>query len=424
MRAGSGPKGVFTTILCLSCVGLAAAQTPAPPRGPGTGRGGAAQSAPAVQSPELSSDGRITFRIYAPRAEAVRLAAGDIPGVGQASNLTEGENGVWQLTIGPVAPGAYRYNFNVDGVSTVDPRNPAISESNNNVWSLVTVPGSEKWDTRNVPHGDVAAVTYHSSTLGAFRRMHVYTPPGYQTNTTRYPVFYLLHGAGDSDHSWTSVGRANAILDNLIAAGKAKPMIVVMPAGHTRRGPGGTGGRAGTDEFVKDFLTDVVPHVEKHYRVLTGRANTAIAGLSMGGNHALHIAVPQLNEFGYIGVYSSGLLGAFPELTGTGRGTAPPTATPTPAAAAATPPPAVPPMTAAEWSEAHARTLKDPALKKDLRLFWFATGKDDFLLRTTQATVELMKSHGFSPVYKETEGGHTWIVWRDYLHEFVPQLFQ
>jgi enterochelin esterase-like enzyme len=405
-----------------------------------TGRGGAPQ--PQVTSPEVQQDGRITFRILAPQAEAVRLTGSDIPGVGQNTQLTKGENGVWETTIGPVQPGSYRYNFNVDGVSTIDPRSPFISESNNNVWSLVHVPGSEVSDTKSVPHGSVAAVTYYSTTLGAFRRMHVYTPPGYERSTDRYPVFYLLHGAGDSDDSWTSVGRAGFILDNLIAAKKAKPMLVVMPAGHTRRGAaaGGALARSGTEEFVKDFVTDVMPYIEKHYRVHTDRANRAIAGLSMGGNHTLHIAIPHLDRFAYVGVYSSGLLGAFPGLGGGRRG-APP-ATPAPATApttsAATPPtaqtpapaaPAVapagpPPLTAADWEKMHEANLANVSLKKGLKLLWFATGKDDFLLSTTTATVDLFKKHGFTPVYKETAGGHTWLNWRAYLHEFAPQLFQ
>jgi enterochelin esterase family protein len=401
----------------LGCLLFAAtpalAQPPAP--APGGGRGSAA---PAFVSPEVAADGRVTFRIFAPNAQAIRLAAGDIPGVGQTTQLTKGENGVWEVVVGPIAPGAYRYNFNVDGVATIDPRSPFISESNNNVWSLVVIPGSELSDVKDVPHGAVSAVTYYSTALQTFRRMHIYTPPGYQSNSTKYPVFYLLHGAGDSDDAWSSVGRANFILDNLIAAKKAKPMIVVMPAGHTRRGVGGIGGRTGTDEFVKDFNTDVMPYVEKHYRVLTGRANTAIAGLSMGGNHALQVAVPRLDRFAYIGVYSSGLIGAFPG-AGRGRGAAP-AAAPAPGAAPAPPPG----MTASEWETTHAKMLDNAELKKGLKLFWFATGKEDGLMPTTTGTVELLKKHGFAPVFKESPGGHTWINWRNYLGEFVPQLFQ
>lgn len=377
------------------------------------GRGGEPPTATVV-SPEVGADRRITFRIYAPKAEAVRLNGGDIQGLGQATQLTSSENGVWEITVGPVDPGAYRYTFNVDGVATVDPRNPQTSESNNSVWSMLYVAGSDFMDTRNVPHGAIAEVHYYSTTLGAFRRMHVYTPPGYETRSDKYPVFYLLHGAGDTDDAWPSVGRAGFILDNLIADKKAKPMIVVMPAGHTRRS-GTALGRTGTEEFVNDFLTDVVPTIEKRYRVLIDRANTAIAGLSMGGNHTLQIAFPHLDRFAYIGVYSSGLLGAFPELA-TGRG-----ATPTPTTGTTAPPA---PVLATDWVEKNKRNLDDPALKKGLKLLWFGTGEADRLLPTTVATVDLLKKHGFAPIFKETPGGHTWINWRNYLNEFLPQLFR
>ena len=414
---------VVLSLACASVAPGAFAQAPAPQ--PPAGRGGA--QAPQFVSPEVLADRRIAFRIFAPQAQAIRLAAGDIQGLGQAAQLTKGENGVWEITVGPIDAGTYRYNFNVDGVTTIDPRSPFISESNNNVWSVVNVPGSAYSDTKNVPHGGVTAVTYYSTALSTFRRMHIYTPPGYERNSEKYPVFYLLHGAGDSDDSWTSVGRAGFILDNLIAAKKAKPMIIVMPAGHTRRGQtaGGVAGRTATDEFVQDFMKDVIPYVEKNYRVLTDRSNTAVAGLSMGGNHALQAGIPNLGKFGYIGVYSSGLLGAFPQLGGR-RGAAPP-ASPAAAAPAATPAaaPAAPPQpTAADWEKENAKTLDDANLKKGLKLFWFATGKDDFLLTTTNATVDLFKKHGFNPIYKETPGGHTWINWRDYLNEFAPMLFQ
>jgi enterochelin esterase-like enzyme len=392
---------------------------------------GRGSQTPQVTSPEVLEDRRITFRIYAPQADAVRLVASDIPGVGQTTTFTKGENGVWEVTIGPIDPGSYRYNINVDGVATIDPRSSFISESNNNVWSLVHVSGSDASDTKNVPHGAVAAVTYYSTALGMFRRMHVYTPPGYERGSEKYPVFYLLHGAGDNDDAWTSVGRAGYILDNLIAAKKAKPMVVVMPAGHTRRGAAATAlGRTGTEEFVKDFVTDVMPYVEKNYRVLTDRNSRAIAGLSMGGNHTLQVAIPHLDRFAYIGVYSSGLLGAFPGLGGGRRG-APPPAAPSAAPAAtpaAAPPPAAPtappPPTVAEWEKEHQATLDNPALKKGLKLLWFATGKDDGLITTTTATVDLFKKHGFEPVFKESPGGHTWINWRSYLNEFAPQLFR
>ena len=389
------------SVLILSCTVVGLAQAPA-------GRGGG-QPAPQVDSPDVSADRRISFRIYAPQAREIRLNASDIPGLGQNTRFTKADNGVWELTVGPLDSGAYRYNFNVDGVATIDPRNPGISESNNNVWSLVYVPGSDLFDSKAVPHGAVAEVTYKSSTLGRDRRMHVYTPPGYENGRDRYPVFYLLHGAGDNDDSWSTVGRAGFILDNLIATQKARPMVVVMPAGHTSRTNANSVGRSATDEFVGDFVTDVMPYVEKHYRVLTDRPNTAIAGLSMGGLQTLEVAIPRLERFAYVGVYSSGLIGAFPNAGG--RGAAP---------AAATPAPAGP----VEWEKVNAAKLDDANLKKGLRLLWFGTGKEDFLLSTTNATVDLFKRHGFSPVFVESPGGHTWINWRNYLSEFAPQLFR
>ena len=204
------------------------------------------------------------MRHLAPKADAVRLSGGDIPGNGQGAEMTKGTNGVWEVTLGPIQPGAYRYNFNVDGVSVIDPRSSAISESNNNVWSLVNVPGADFMDTKDVPHGAVAAVTYYSSSLKKFRRMHVYTPPGYELGKGKFPVFYLLHGAGDCDEAWTSVGRAGFILDNLLASGKAKPMVVVMPAGHTsafRFGAGRGRVRAGFPERHHALCRKTLPRL-------------------------------------------------------------------------------------------------------------------------------------------------------------------
>jgi len=361
---------------------------------------------PRVTSPEVAADRRVTFRVLAPRAQAVRLSGGDIPGNGQGAEMKKDPNGVWEATLGPVPAGAYRYNFNVDGVSVIDPRNPATSESNANTWSLVYVPGADFLDTKDVPHGAVAEVTYYSKTLQRFRRMHIYTPPGYELGEGKYPVFYLLHGASDCDDSWSSVGRAGFILDNLIAAGKAKPMVVVMPAGHTSasmfRPPSSGASRPPRDEFIPDFLNDIMPCVEKNYRVYTDRAHRAIAGLSMGGGHTLNIGLPNLDKFAYLGVFSSGIFG----ITGSGRGGA--------AKAPVGP----------SWEEQHKDVLDNAELKKGLKLVWFATGKDDFLIGTSRASVEMLKKHGFDVVFKETDGAHTWLNWRDYLNEFAPQLFQ
>jgi enterochelin esterase family protein len=212
------------------------------------------------------------------------------------------------------------------------------------------------------------------------------------------------------------VGRAGFILDNLIADKKAKPMIVAMPAGHTRTtmfgGRGAAPAREGSnpppaDEFVQDFLNDLQPYVEQHYRVIADPAHRAIAGLSMGGSQTLNIALPRLGQFAYVGVFSSGLgLGG-----GRGRG-----ATPT-ATASSTP-------VASPWEQAHLDVLDNVELKKSLKLLWFSTGQDDFVINSTKSTVEMLKKHGFNLIYQESSGGHTWINWRHYLNEFAPQLFQ
>ena len=196
-------------------------------------RGQGPQGPPPVVSPEISTDRRVTVRVYAPKAEAVRLDASDIPGVpfGAGAPMTKGTNGVWEATLGPVPAGAYRYAFVIDGVPTIDPRNPSTSEANLNAWSLIYVPGSDLFDTRPVPRGAVAEVTYYSDSLHAFRRMHVYTPPGYETSGRRYPVLYLLHGAGDSDHSWSTAGRAGFILDVLRHGGCRQDGRARPPAG-------------------------------------------------------------------------------------------------------------------------------------------------------------------------------------------------
>jgi enterochelin esterase-like enzyme len=371
---------LFLPLLALAFAADAPAQPP--------GKGG--QRPPAVTSPEVK-DKKVTFRLLAPKAEKVGLVSSDIPGGGQGPRaLKKGGNGVWELTL-DIPPGTYRYRLDVDGVAVVDPRNAATSESNGNVSSLVRVPGAGFMDTADVPHGAVSRVTYKSGTVGRNRRAHVYTPPGYETSTGKYPVFYLLHGAGDSDDSWTSVGRAADILDNLIAAKKAVPMVVVMPAGHT--GPSGAGaapvGGQPAPRFEDDFEKDLRPYIEKTYRVRTDRADRAVAGLSMGGGQTLNLFAARPADYGYVGVFSSGVFA---------RGDA--------------------------WEKANKDRLSAKEAKDGLKVLWFATGKNDFLLDRTKETVALLKKFGLDPEYKETGGGHTWSNWQEYLNEFAPKLFR
>lgn len=351
---------------------------------------------PLVTSPEVLADGRIIFRIDAVEAERVELGSvGDIPGVGsgQIGAMIRDQNGVWELTVGPVPPGAYRYAFTVDGVTMMDPRNPRTSESNDHAWSLVDVPGAAWMDLRDVPHGAVSELHYWSSALNRFRRLHVYTPPGYEAGNGCYPILYLLHGAYDSDDSWSTVGRAGIILDNLIADGRAKPMVVVMPHGHTASFEMGD---PMFGDFERDFLTDIQPQMERRYRVRTDRAGRAMAGLSMGGAHTLNIGIPQMAGFAYLGVFSSGVFG-IAEGVGDGPGIG--------------------------FEQEHAAVLDDPRRREGLKLFWFATGREDFLVETSRATVAMFRKHGFDVVYVETEGAHRWDKWREYLREFASQLF-
>ena len=348
---------------------------------------------PPLVSPDIASSRDVTLRLRAPSAERVELVSGgDIPGVPMQGGLplTKATDGVFSLMLPALAPGAYRYRFTVDGVPTGDPSNPSTSESNGNAWSLFYVPGAPFMDTQRVAHGSVGEVHYFSTALGRTRRMHVYTPPGYERSRETYPVFYLLHGAFDGDDSWSTVGRAGFIVDNLIAAGDARPMVVVMPDGHTARFAG-VGGGLNTADFVREFTADIKPYVERTYRARTAREDTAIAGLSMGGAQTLDIAFGDLSSYGYVGVFSSGVFGI---------------------------------ATDSNWEQAHAAQLDDGALKRDLELVWFSTGKDDFLLDTTKATVAMLEKHGFDVVYEESAGGHTWINWREYLAKFAPQLFR
>jgi enterochelin esterase family protein len=242
-------------------------------------------------SPEALSGGRVTFRIYAPKASEVTLRGDWMEGPGTVK-LEKDDKGVWSSTVGPLVPDFYSYAFVVDGVRTLDPKNAMIKQGLTSLDNMFLLPGAEAAfeDNQTVSHGELRSVWYQSSTLSMQRRLHIYFPPGYESGKERYPVFYLLHGGGDEDSGWSTIGRAGFILDNLIAAKKARPMIVVMPNGSLPRPPVTPGAppdpavnAALQDRFVNELLKDIVPLVEKSYRVLAGRDNPRIAGLSMGG---------------------------------------------------------------------------------------------------------------------------------------------
>src|SRR5262245_13367304 len=275
---------------------------------------------PRLASPEAHADKKVTFRIRAPKASEVTLRGDWMTGAPE--KLAKDDTGVWSVTVGPLTPDFYSYAFTVDRVRTLDPANPTIKQGIASLENMFFLSGPEAdfQDNKPVPHGDIRKVWYQSGTLKEQRRMHVYTPPGYDANSDKYPVFYLLHGGGDEDSGWSTVGRAGFILDNLIAARKAKPMIVVMPNGSFPRPAVAPGAKfdpkemaAFQDRFTNELLNDVVPQVEKQFRVKTGPENRALAGLSMGGGQTTRVLASHPEQFGYVAIWSAGLFGGNPE---------------------------------------------------------------------------------------------------------------
>lgn len=346
-------------------------------------------SAPRIVSPEVHPDRTITFRLQGPEADAVVLLA---PWAGDPKPMTKGADGVWSVTIGPVEPDVLDYRYELNGVKILDPHNPRVKIWEGGAASLVTVPAPKPafYDVQDVPHGDVHIHWYRSKSVGSLRRVYVYTPPGYAESPGRsYPVLYLLHGSGDNESTWSELGYANLILDNLIAAGEAEPMLVVMPNGHPipwgERNLG-IGGR-NTELFRQDLVKDLLPMIESRYRVKKDRAQRAVAGLSMGGGQATHVGLAEAGLFAWIGAFSSAM--------------------PDPETDAVT----------------KAFTANPEAANRNTLLFWIAIGKDDFLLDRNETFTAHLKTKGIDHTYKVTEGGHSWPVWRRYLREFAPKLF-
>ena len=380
----------------------ALAQADDAPQAPKSCRAQPGQPAAPYQSVEQLPDGRVTFRICAPDANALRVVSVDnndaipfmVRGVPPGLAMTRDDTGLWSATTAvPVAPDSYRFNFSVDGARVPDPRATRFSEERTGVNSVFETTGPEgafqAWD-KDVPHGAVTVVEYWSNSFGAKRRAHIYTPPGYMKGSQKYPVLYLVHGGGDSDDSWTSVGRAHNILDNLIAAGRAKPMIIVMPFGHSPE-PAPVNTLPNT-AFGDDLTKDLIPYVERTFRVVADADHRGMAGLSMGGAHTLNFGLPRPDLFHYIGVFSMGL--------GMGNNT----------------------QQIADYEARNGAALKRGA--KDFRLVYYAIGKDDFLQPTVRPTRAIFEQYGIKYVYNESPGGHTWINWRRYLNDFAPQLFR
>jgi enterochelin esterase family protein len=354
-------------------------------------------------SPDVLSDHRVTFRIYAPKASGV-IVSGDWNQSPTPVKLEKDKEGVWSATVGPLVPDYYSYAFNVDGVKTLDPKNATVKQGITSLDNMVLVPGAEAEFEANqkVPHGDIRQVWYDSPALGSQRRMHVYTPPGYDGSTGRYPVFYLLHGGGDEDSGWSTIGRAGFILDNLLAAKKAKPMIVVMPNGSLpwpanlpRRAPGAPPSpeflKAMADlqaRFVGALVKDIIPYVEKNYRVQAGADNRALAGLSMGGGQTIAALTGHPDLFGYVGIWSAAVFN-------------------------------IP-----DFEKQNAAFLDNPdKVNQGVKLLSVSVGDKDFLLAGSKGLSELLNRHGIKHEFHVSGGGHTWINWRHYLNDFAPKLF-
>jgi enterochelin esterase-like enzyme len=384
---------------------MAAAQAPAgPPPAGAPAAGGRGGRGPGLVSPEVGADRTVTLRYVAPNATSV-VASGELDG--KPYPLTKGADGVWTVKIGPLAPDIYTYSFNVDGVVALDPRNVNTKYGYGNFGpvSIVQVPGDGPafYDVKNVPHGEVRIKPYVSKTLGVNRTAWIYTPPGYDRGSN-FPVMYLLHGAGDIESGWTLIGRANNILDNLIAEGKARPMVVVMPLGHTIQSfwtgpakafaaPAPVAGAApaspgALSPFARDLLDDVMPMVERDYKVSKRADDRAIAGLSMGGGQTMNIAFNRPELFRYVVAMSAA---------------------------------------AGQITEANYPAIfKDPsAINKQFKLFWTAVGKDDTLTGPgDKALAEAFTKAGIKHSFKLTEGRHEWTVWRQHLNEVAPLLFR
>ena len=368
-------------------------------------------SAPVV-SPEIHGNNIVTFRFKAPKAVRVQLTGDFLPVQKNAKfeapgivDLKEGQEGVWEYTTPePLKPELYSYSFIVDGLRVNDPSNVYLIRDVSTLTNVFIIGGdrADFYKVNPVPHGTVSRVWYDSPALGLERRMTVYTPAGYETGGKRYPVLYLLHGMGGDEEAWISLGRTAQILDNLIAQGKAKPMIVVMPNGNASQeaapGESSRGMVPPTMQLPKTMegsyeqaFPEIVKFIDKNYRTVKSKSGRAIAGLSMGGFHSLHISKQYPDMFNYVGLFSAAIM---------------------PNKEASSP--------IYENMEGKLKVQFD----KNPALYWIAIGKTDFLYKANEEYRKLLDEKGYKYTYYESDEGHIWRNWRIYLTEFVPMLFR
>lgn len=367
-------------------------------------------------SPQINDNSTVTFRLRAPKAVKVQITGDflpkqkvktpqgefEMPGI---ADLTEGQNGVWEYTTPePLKPELYSYSFLVDGLRMNDPGNIYLIRDVSTLTNVFIIGGdrADLYKVNDVPHGTVSRIWYPSPTLGMDRRMTVYTPAGYEAGGKRYPVLYLLHGMGGDEEAWISLGRTAQILDNLIAQGKAKPMIVVMPNGNASQeaapGESALGLQPPSMQLPKTMegsyeqaFPDIVKFVDKNYRTIKSKSGRAIAGLSMGGYHSLHISKQYPDMFNYVGLFSAAI---WPNKD-----------------------------TSSPIYQDMEGKLKTQFAKKPA-LYWIAIGKTDFLYKANEDYRKLLDDKGYKYAYYETGEGHIWKNWRIYLSEFAPMLFK
>lgn len=361
---------------------------------------------PESEFPRLNADGSATFRVQAEQAQKVQL----LLELGQSTyDMTKGQDGSWEVTTKPLLPGFHYYAISVDGFTSNDPGSRVFFAARKEVSGLeVPGPESDFFAVKDVPHGTVRTQWYFSKTTGETRRIFVYTPPGYDQNSRRYPVLYLQHGYGEDEAGWSDQGHENFILDNLIAAHKAVPMIIVNENGMTgvhfvpppppRAGASSNGPppvRAVAQFFMNEryvavdcvFSRDLIPYIDTHFRTIPDRDHRALAGLSMGGAQALRIGFHHLDQFSYLGAFSPAI-----DITDT--------------------------------TKDYEGALSDPAkVNRELHLLWLGIGTDDFLHAPVLQSHEVLEKAGIKHVWVESSGSHVWTVWRKYLADFAPKLF-
>lgn len=352
-------------------------------------------------SPTINKDNSVTFTIKAPEAKKVTLHMDYT----DDAEMKRGDDGTWTLTTSPLKPELYRYNYVVDGVKVIDTENVYQIRDVSTVMSMFIIDGEKEpclYSVTDVPHGNVSQVWYDSPTLGTKRRMCVYTPAGYEEGHTRYPVFYLLHGSGGDETAWLEHGRAAQIADNLIAQGKAEPMIIVMPNGNVDENAAPGAAETGLvnptfnhnkwmEGTFEGSFGDIVNYVDTHYRTMKMKRKRAIAGLSMGGYHSLYISANNPSDYAYVGLFSAAI-------------------------------------TPKKGVESPIYDNLEEKLKTQFRqrvkLYWIGIGEDDFLYKDNARFTRMLDKNRMKYTYEESTGGHEWRNWRVYLSQFMPLLFK